>query len=368
MEYCFKNTKLIYCFYYSSNFQIFDINNLIPPSIYPQCSAELCLISNQKGQTMKPNDKKFFNFNFLFLLSLAVILSACKSDKEKAPIEEEPQPTNKVTIVTQMMDFDGPDEIPSGWTTFEYINNSEETHFFVFEKLPEGKTLEDSKREVIPVFVEGMDLINAGNPEEGYAAFGKLPEWFSEIVFLGGPGLISPKNKTETTLYLEPGYYIIECYVKMPTGQFHSALGMVAAITVTDESNNQIMPESTVQMTVSSENGFVFEQGFTAGNHVIEVNFEDQVPHENFVGHDVHLVKLTGDADLDALEKWMNWSDPDAFKTPAPEGVQFLGGTQEMPAGNTAYFKADLVSGTYAFIAEVPNASEKNMLTVFNVE
>lgn len=320
---------------------------------------------------MKTNYKLSRKINFFLLFSLAFFMLACKSDKsdkDQALAEEEPQLTNKVTFVTEMMDFDGPDEIPSGWTTFEYINNSEETHFFVLEKMPEGKTLEDSKREVIPVFVEGMDLINDGKAEEGFAAFGKLPEWFSEIVFMGGPGLISPKKKTETTLYLEPGYYLLECYVKMPTGQFHSALGMVAALTVTDEDNKQDAPESTLQMTVSSENGFDFQQDFTAGNHIVEVNFEDQVPHENFMGHDVHLVRLTDDADLDALEKWMNWSDPEAFKTPAPEGVEFLGGTQEMPAGNTVYFKVDLKSGTYAFIAEVPNASEKNMLTVFTLE
>ncbi len=317
---------------------------------------------------MKTKDKSSRKINFFLLFSLAFFMLACKSDKDQAPAEEEPQATNKVTIVTEMMDFNGPDEIPSGWTTFEYINNSEETHFFILQKMPEGKTIDDSKREVVPVFVEGMDLINAGKAEEGYAAFGKLPEWFSEVIFMGGPGLVSPKNKAETTLFLEPGYYVIECYVKMTTGQFHSALGMLSSITVTDESNNNEAPESTIEMTISSENGFVFDQDLTAGNHIIEVNFKNQLPHENFVGHDVNLARLNDNADLAALEKWMNWSDPEGFKTPAPEGVQFLGGAQEMPAGNTAYFKANLVPGKYAFIAEVPNASEKNMLTVFNVE
>lgn len=317
---------------------------------------------------MKTNDKLQYKTYFYLLFCLAIFMLACKSEKDKSPMDEEPQVTNKISIVTQMMDFDGPDEIPSGWTTFEYINNSDDTHFFVLEKLPEGKTLEDSKREVIPVFIEGMDLINAGKSEDGFAAFGKLPEWFSDIIFMGGPGLISPKKKVETTLNLEPGYYVLECYVKMPTGQFHSALGMVAALTVTDENNNEEAPESTIQMTVSSEKGFEFENGITTGNHLIEVYFEDQKPHEHFMGHDVHLVKLTDNADLDELEKWMNWSDPDAFKTPIPDGVEFLGGTQEMPAGHTAYFKADLTSGTYAFIAEVPHASDKNMFTVFTLE
>lgn len=53
--------------------------------------------------------------------------------------------------------------------------------------------------------------------------------------------------------------------------------------------------------------------------------------------------------------------------SPAPKGVAFLGGTQEMPQGKKAYFKADLQPGDYAFIAEVPDPMGKGMFQTFSI-
>ena len=93
----------------------------------------------------------------------------------------------------------------------------------------------------------------------------------------------------------------------------------------------------------------------------------NQIVHENFVGHDINLVKIEENADLDALEAWMNWATPTGLKTPSPEGVTFIGGTNESPAGSVQYFQVDLMPGNYAFIAEVPNASSKGMFKQFTV-
>ncbi len=64
-------------------------------------------------------------------------------------------------------------------------------------------------------------------------------------------------------------------------------------------------------------------------------------------------------------------TDPDPFKTPAPHGVEFLGGMQDLPATkanlSAGYFDAHLKPGTYAFIAEVPDPISKNMFKVFTV-
>lgn len=67
------------------------------------------------------------------------------------------------------------------------------------------------------------------------------------------------------------------------------------------------------------------------------------------------------------LESWMNWTDPKGLITPAPEGVTFLGGVNDMPAGRKGYFEAELTPGRYAFISEVPNSMSKNMLREFIV-
>lgn len=47
---------------------------------------------------------------------------------------------------------------------------------------------------------------------------------------------------------------------------------------------------------------------------------------------------------------WMDWSNPEGLKTPAP--ATFLGGTHEMPQGESAYLTVDLEPGRYAWGSE----------------
>jgi hypothetical protein len=268
---------------------------------------------------------------------------------------------------TTSMEFNGPDSIPSGWNTIKYKNKSNETHFLVIEKFPEGKTIDSSKIQVFPVFDKGMDLINVGKVEEGFAAFNSLPAWFFEVVFTGGVGLLSPNETGYTTVNLKPGRYLIECYVKMPNGKFHSVMGMFKEIIVTDISSDLEEPKATLDINISTEKGIDFDNNIKSGKHVIGINFLDQKLHEHFLGHDVNLVSLEETANLEELESWMNWANPKGLITPAPQGITFLGGVQEMPAENKGYFSIALKKGKYAFISEVPASKSKNMFKVFEV-
>jgi len=296
------------------------------------------------------------------------MLSSCNSDKKIKKIKQiEGISDNTIMIITEVMDFQTVDTIPSGWNTFKYINNSDETHFFLFDKYPVGKTIEDMEKEVAPTFQKGMDLINEGKAEEGFAAFNKLPAWFFEVVFSGGSGLLSPGHASETTINLVPGYYILECYVKMENGKFHSTMGMTKPIIVTADDSGNKAPDATVNITLSSTDGIILNNPITKGKQTFAVHFKDQIVHENFVGHDINLVKLDKNINLETLEKWMNWADPEGLISPAPQGFIFLGGVNDMPAGSTGYFTLTLEAGNYALISEVPNASSKKMLMSFTV-
>jgi len=300
-------------------------------------------------------------------ISLLIMLSCVtdkKSEKKEKVIDEK---DNSIEIITEVMDFQTVDTIDSGWHTFRYINRSNDSHFFLLDKYPEGKNISDAEKEVIPIFQDGMDLITKGKSEEGFSEFNKLPAWFFEIVFSGGSGLVSPGHTSETTIKIEPGYYVIECYVKMENGVFHSSMGMVKELIVTDKhvDNHKLKPN--VKITISSKGGIVYNESIKKGKQTFEVFFEDQIVHENFVGHDVNLVKLDEKADLEAIEKWMNWADPLGLISPAPQGITFLGGVNDMPAGSRAYFTSTLEPGRYAMISEVPNSLSKNMLKTFIV-
>ena len=103
----------------------------------------------------------------------------------------------------------------------------------------------------------------------------------------------------------------------------------------------------------------------SSGKQVFSVHIKDQIAHENFVGHDVNLVKYDASASLETLESWLNWADPKGLISPAPEGFEVLGGVNDMPGGSTGYFEAELNPGTYAFVSEVPGSVKKNMFKTF---
>lgn len=269
-----------------------------------------------------------------------------------------------VDIVASGLQLHAPSTIPAGWTTFRLDNQSAVTHFVAIEKLPAGKTLADSEAEVLPIFQAGMDLLIAGDVPAALAKFGELPAWFFNIVFTGGPGLTAPGGSSEVTVHLEPGTYVLECYVKTPGGQFHSYLGMVAQIVVTDDESGAAEPEPTMELTVRNS-GFAFPAEVRPGHHVVAVHFAEQQTNGNFVGNDVHLVRLADDTDLDELSDWMNWTAPAGLATPAP--ARFLGGIEEMPAGRTGYIDLVLRPGRYAWVGEVDDAIGKGMLRTFIV-
>lgn len=302
----------------------------------------------------------------LILLCIAVFSYACKkgadTDKKKGKKSNE---VDFIEIVSNSMDFEMPDSISSGWHTFQYNNKSNETHFFLVDKYPSGITIENTEKEVGPVFQIGMNLIMEGKAEEGFAAFNKLPEWFFKVVFVGGSGLVSPKTKSITTFRLDPGYYVIECYVKMPDGRFHSNMGMAKALIVTNELNKNSPPKPTNHISISSVDGIQVKDSISGGKQVFSVYFKDQIVHENFVGHDINLVKIHNDSDLSVLEAWMNWAEPKGLISPAPNGFTFLGGVNDMPEESNGYFEVDLTPGSYALISEVPHAKSKKLLKTF---
>lgn len=305
------------------------------------------------------------------LLACAMQVACGSSGENGAKDRSGRDPGRVIEVVARGLTLEAPAEVPSGWTTFRFVNESPMVHFALIERVPDGQGLASQQREVAPVFQEGLELLAAGDPEAAMAKFGELPEWFGQIVFLGGPGLTSPGHVSEATVELAPGTYLIECYVKTG-GVFHSynpdpaVFGMVHEFTVTAATSGQPQPTADLNLEISSTAGITLSGSPSSGRQTFSVSFIDQIVHENFVGHDIHLARLPGDADLAGLEQWMDWSRPDGLQTPAP--VEFVGGLNEMPAGSTGYFTVTLEPGEYVLISEVPGAGGKGLLQTFTVD
>jgi hypothetical protein len=310
----------------------------------------------------------------IWTLALVVFvpsLAGCgPTDRPADPVEERTAPVGLVDVVARDLTLVAPDTVAPGWTTFRFTNTSPMVHFVAVERMPDGLGLVEQQEDVAPIFQEGYELLVAGEMDAALATFGELPAWFGDVSFMGGPGLTSPGLTSEASVYLEPGTYLLECYVKTD-GIFHSynpepgMYGMVHEFIVAGERTSAPEPEPTLRLAISSEGGITMEGSPGAGPHTVAVAFTDQTVHENFVGHDVHLVRLTDDTDLESLGRWMDWTLPEGLQSPAP--AVFVGGTNEMPAGSMSYFNIALEPGSYAWIAEVPGAMEKGMLVPFDV-
>jgi len=209
----------------------------------------------------KPNIKT--PILFLIILFTFFGIQSCKSDKKNSSIDAKDfvklEKENVVEIITEAMEFQMADTITSGWNTWRYHNRSVQTHFILIDNYPDGITLDSVKQRVLPVFGDGITLINEGNSEEGFAEFAKLPEWFAEVIWPGGVGLISPGHTAETTLKLEPGNYLVECYLKMNTGMWHTNMGMIKELVVVEEKSALKEPIADVAITISSESGIELE-------------------------------------------------------------------------------------------------------------
>ena len=176
---------------------------------------------------------------------------------------------------------------------------------------------------------------------------------------MGGVALTSPGRTAETTVLLEPGDYVMECYVVAEDGQFHGSLGMLRPLIVTEDATGLEPPEPDVRITLTNY-AMQVEGDLGAGEHVIAVEAAEQA--EGIVLHDVNLARLGADASLDEVGAWMDWVD--ALRPPAP--AEFLGGADHLAGGTTSYFTADLEPGRYAFVSE--GFASRGMVHEFTVQ
>lgn len=265
------------------------------------------------------------------------------------PVAEAPTADDGVVRVTvRDYSFTGPPSVDSGWNTFRLTNEGEEPHFMLLWKLPEGITFGDYAEAVPPLFGRHHARYVAGEiDQEGLMAAigGELPEWFAGVHGAGVVGLVSPGHTAESTVWLEPGEYAMECYVKSADGKFHGEQGMLRPFIVNEEATALEEPEADVAVTLSN---YAIEVAgeLTSGEHTFAVTANDVA--EGLLGHDLHLVRLAPEMSIDELVTWMNWVDQ--MNSPAP--AEFLGGVDEVRPGPPHYFTATLDPGRYALISE----------------
>lgn len=298
--------------------------------------------------------------------ALVLTLSAC------SPSRSEPDGAkgNILELAVEGMAFTGSDTIKSGWTTVRVVNDGGMTHHALVYRLPEGITAEMVDEQVVRPIQASLTAAINGETEKAAEIAAGMPDWVGKLTWMGGPGMMSDGVTGEATMYLEPGNYIVECYVKTNGVQHNfnplpGELGMVFPLTVVAEEGGMTEPDANVTLAITNAGYRIEEGSFVPGGNSVRVIFEEQQLYNNFVGHDAHVFRIDEETDVDAAARWPDFFPTDGQQTPAP--ARFVGGIHDMPQGSTAYFRLDLEPGEYGITAEIPDAKERGFFTKFSV-
>ncbi|WP_373398304.1 hypothetical protein V8V91_00630 [Algoriphagus halophilus] len=122
---------------------------------------------------------RFLSSQFILTMLALVAITSCNEKKDSSELESiVEKKDNYVEVITNVMDFETVDEIKSGWTTFHYLNKSQDSHFFIFEKMPDTLGLYTYKQDLFPPFISAFEHFEKGEIEEGMKEFEQIPQWF----------------------------------------------------------------------------------------------------------------------------------------------------------------------------------------------
>jgi hypothetical protein len=271
-------------------------------------------------------------FDSRSLLPLVALLAACATkDASKSANASDSTHTatataakpHQMTVVATDYKFDAPDEVPSGMMTIHLVDNGSELHHVAFIKLNDGKTMADV--------------------EQAMKTQGPMPSW---AVDYGGVNPSHPGGgMSTTTQMLEPGNYVMLCFIPSADGTPHFAKGMVRPLKVTASTDaSAAAPTEDIVMTLSDYK-FTTSKPITAGRHTIKIENGASQPHE------LVLARLLPGKKAEDLPAWVE-------KPNGPPPADPIGGVPAMAKGASAFVTADFTPGDYAFVCFLPDQKD----------
>lgn len=304
------------------------------------------------------------NISVFWVIVTALFLTACggeDSSGESQPTSENQNTRPVLRVEAYNYSFMAPDTISSGWVTLSFKNaRGMEVHELGLAKLPDGKNFADYLTEIFPPWQSALEKAQNGDIQDSEissVAYEMLPEWNSDIQYVKSRGLISGGHQVENIMNLEPGTYVIECWVKTKNGEIHISRGMIRPLTVVDTGNNASAPEPDYEITVGAS-GVKTSGELTTGKHMFSLGFELN-ENDQLVYDDVHLIRVSDSTDLAQVADWLPWYKAGGLR--APEPAEFFGGADaygSIPEGGKTYFSIDVPPGRYAWIVQAPSEEE----------
>jgi uncharacterized cupredoxin-like copper-binding protein len=232
-----------------------------------------------------------------------------------------------VTVKAYDYRFEAPARVPAGTITFRMENDGKELHHLWIVKLT-GKKTPDDFTKVMKTWGSAL----------------KMPEWAIDV---GGPNSASPGTTAEGTMTLDPGTYMLVCWVPSPDGMLHVMKGMVKPMTITARPAGQpadVEPTADITMTLDDYT-FDLSKPITPGRHVIRV--ENRAPQT----HEVVIARLNPGQTAGQALVWINAGQ-------SGPGPVVLGGASGIAKGRHMFITVDFQPGHYALFCFIPDVKD----------
>ena len=191
---------------------------------------------------------------FRAALVLIPFSAGAASAQTAAPADLE-LPGHVVDVTATEFAFLAPDTIPAGLTTFRLTQGgrvSDGDSLTPVERLARGAHEGDS--------THGLHMLWVVRLQPGGTAAGLYAAAVADTAYpgrlLGGPGFTLPSRSTNATMTLEPGNYVLVCYVgsaRADRRRYHLLRGMLRPLTVVaTDLPAQPMPEPDVVVTMDT--------------------------------------------------------------------------------------------------------------------
>jgi hypothetical protein len=166
------------------------------------------------------------------------------------------------------------------------------------------------------------------------------------VTLTGGTGALDPGNNIETvSVNLDPGSYVVLCFLTGADGIPHFAKGMIKPLTVAAATSSAPAIKPTAPVTITLRD-FAFDSPDTLPSGTWAITNNGPQPHE------LQVAKLAAGGSANDV---LNF-----FSTPVPSGpptFQSVGGFQGIVPNTGGTLTLNLPAGDYAFYCAIPDPS-----------
>lgn len=281
----------------------------------------------------------------LAAVALALLGGACGDTDPATPAQAQPAASDGIAPAAERLDVVAGEyefelsatTVAAGRLPLTLRNDGVEPHQLMVARLHDGVTLDD----YLAAYAEG-ETSSAALVDEA-----------------GGVNAVDAGTSRTGYADLEPGDYIVLCFLPTPAGPSHLHEGMVAALTVVDAP--VVEPPAPVNEIDLVDFGFTLPEGGPVQPGPYHVVNKGQSDHE------LALMRV---------DDGKGFADVVAFLQGGFRGEQplaFVGGAGGVEPGADTYVDLDLEPGTYVAMCFLPDAAtgkrhaELGMVTTFTV-